>query len=160
LQAALQTAASLESAEVMVEIYREAALTYETRGDFAQALQYERKLAAATEQMRGEEDRRRMSELTARYGAEQRELASTLLKREQELQNAEIRRRRSRSLALGVGLVGGVLVLGAVILFQRYRLRAERRMREVTEAARERAEAAERLKSRLLQIASHDMKVP
>jgi signal transduction histidine kinase len=39
-------------------------------------------------------------------------------------------------------------------------LKAERRLHAATEHARERAEAAERLKSRLLQIASHDLKVP
>ena len=101
-----------------------------------------------------------MNELTARYGAEQRELEIALLKRDQELQNAEIQRRRSQNLALGSGLVGGVLLLGAIIMLQRFRLRAEQRMHAVTEHARERAELAERLKSRLLQIASHDMKVP
>ncbi|MBI2813652.1 MAG: tetratricopeptide repeat protein [Opitutae bacterium] len=160
LQTALPIAVTLESAEVLAEIYQEFALTSEARGDLAAALDHQRKSAAATEQMRNERDRRSMEELRARYGAEQRELEIALLKRGQELQQAELRRRRAQNLTLVAGLAGGVVLLGAVILLQRFRLRAERRLHAVTEHARERAEAAERLKSRLLQIASHDLKVP
>ena len=160
LHTALQIAGTLESTEVMADLYQELALTAEARGDFAGALDYQRQQAAATEQIRGEQDRLRMSELRARYGAEQRELEIALLKRDQELQRAELGRRRSQTLALVASLGGGVLLLGAIIMLQRYRLRAERRLRAVTEDARKRAEAAERLKSRLLQIASHDLKVP
>ncbi len=160
LKTALEIADGLGSAEVLADLYQQFALTYEARGDLAAALDYQRKLAAATEQMRGDQDRERMSELRARYEAEQRDLEIALLKRDQELQNAEIRHRRTQNVALGSGLVGGLLLLGAIIMLQRSRLRTERRMRTVTEDARERAEVAERLKSRLLQIASHDLKVP
>ncbi len=160
LQTALQLAATLESVEVLADLYQEFALTSEARGDLAAALDYQRKQAVATEQIRGEQDRLRMDELRARYGAEQRELEIALLKREQELQQAELGRRRSQNLALAGGLGGGVLLLGAIIMLQRYRLSTERRLHAVTEHARERAEMAERLKSRLLQIASHDLKVP
>jgi signal transduction histidine kinase len=160
LQTALQLANTLASAEVFADVFREFALTHEARGEFAAALDYQRRQAAATEQMRGEQDRQRMSELRARYGAEQRELEIALLKRSQDLQRAELDRRRTQSLALGAGLVGGIVLLGAVIMLQRARLRAEQRLHAATELARERAEAAQRLKSRLLQIASHDLKVP
>ena len=160
LRTALQIAETLESAEVLADLYQEFALTSEARGESAVALDYQRKLAAATEQMRSEHDRQRMSELRARYGAEQRELEIALLKREQELQHAELGRRRLQTLALVAGLSGGGLLLGVIIMLQRYRLRVERRLRAATEHARERAEIAERLKSRLLQIASHDLKVP
>ena len=160
LHTALAIAGTLESAEVLADIYQEFALTSEARGDLATALDYQRKFAAATEQMRNEHDRQRMEELRARYGAEQRELEITLLKRDQDLQQAEIQRRRAQNLTLVAGLVGGVVLFGAIIMLQRYRLRAERRLHAATEHARERAEVADRLKSRLLQIASHDLKVP
>jgi signal transduction histidine kinase len=160
LETALQVAATLESAELLADLYQELALTSEARGDLSAALGYFRKQAAATELTRGEQDRKRMDELRARYGAEQRELEIALLRRDQELQQAELARRRSQNLALAAGLGGGVLLLGGIILLQRYRLRTAQRLHAVTEHARERAEAAERLKSRLLQIASHDLKVP
>lgn len=160
LETALQIGNTLESPEVLADIYNEFALTHESRGDFRQALAYQRQLARTNEDMRNEQDRRRMSELRARYGQEQRELEITLLKREQELQAAELSRQRSRNIALAAGGVGALTLLGAIIVVQLVRLRAERRMRATTEDARARAEAAERLKSRLLQMASHDLKVP
>lgn len=160
LQTALAVSGTLESSEVLVELYDEFALVHEARRDYAAALDYQRKLAAVTEQMRGEQDRQRVAELRARYGAEQRELEIALLKRDQELQSAEINRRRTQTWALVGGLVGGVLLLGTIIFLLRLKLKAERRLHAATEHARERAEAAERLKSRLLQIASHDLKVP
>ena len=157
---ALQIGQSLASPEVLVDIYQEFALTHEARGEFAPALEYQRKLGSVTDEIRSDQDRRRMAELRARYGQEQRELEITLLKREQELQSAELSRRRSQNLALAAAGIGGVTLLGAITLVQLVRLRAERRMRAATEDARARAEAAERLKSRLLQMASHDLKVP
>lgn len=160
LQTAQQVAATLDSTEVLADILLGFAVVHESRRDYAAALDYQRRHAAATEQMRNEQDRQRMTELRARYQAEQRELEIALLKRGQELQEAELERHRLEKIALGAGLAGGIVLFGAVLLLQRARLRAEQRMRVATEHARERAEAAERLKSRLLQIASHDLKVP
>lgn len=160
LQNALRIAESLKSAEVLAEIHREFALTHEARGDFVAALNSERQLAAANDQLQRDEDRRRLDELRARYRDEQRELQITLLRRDQELKTAELQQRRSQTVALFTGLVLGVTVLGAVIVVQLVRLRAERKMRAATERARAQAEQAEALKSRLLQMASHDLKVP
>ena len=50
-------------------IYQEYAATHEARGQFADALAYERKLTASNEEMRGDQDRQRMSELRAHYNA-------------------------------------------------------------------------------------------
>ncbi|MBA3848604.1 MAG: two-component sensor histidine kinase [Opitutus sp.] len=160
LRTALQVAGTLESAEVLADIHQELAAIHEVRGDFAAALESQRQHAAAAERLRREEDRRRMDELRARYRDEQRELQIALLRRDQELQTAELQRRRSQNLVLGAGLIAGVALLGSVIVVQIVRLRAERKMRAATERARAQAEAAESLKSRLLQMASHDLKVP
>jgi signal transduction histidine kinase len=160
LQTALQIAEPLGSPEVLAGIYQELTQTYEARGEPARALDFERRLAAANEAMRNEQDRQRMDELRSRYAAGQRELEIALLRREQELQTAEIRRRRFQNLALGASLGLGLVLLGAFAWVQRVRLRAERRMHAATEDARARAEQAERLKSRLLLMASHDLKVP
>lgn len=160
LQSARHIAETLDSAELRADLHRELALTQEARGNLAAALDSQRQLAAATDEVRREADRRRMDELRARYRDEQRELQITLLERDRELGDAELARQRSQTLALAGGLVGGVTLLGAVIFVQLARLRAERRLRAATEQARIQAEAAERLKSRLLQMASHDLKVP
>lgn len=160
LDLALESAETVNSQEVLAEIFEEYARTHESLGNFQQAIGFERRMAAARESMRGEQDRQRMAELSARYRAEQREMQIALLRREQELKDAELERRRDQIyLIVAVLLLVGV-VLGAVIYVQRATLRNERRLRETMEQARLRAEAAERLKSRLLQIASHDLKVP
>lgn len=160
LEQALKIAGNLGSAEVLAAIYQEYALTYEARKNFDQALAYERKFVAANEEMRGTQDRQRMDQLRAQYNAEQRELEITLLRRDQELQAGEIQRRRLRSIVLASGLALGLVLLGAVIFLQRLRLRAQKKLHAATEHARERAETADRLKSRLLMMASHDLKVP
>lgn len=160
LRTAEEIGVPLQSAEFDADLYRELALTHEARGDFATALACERKLAAANEEMRNELDRRTVAELGARYRAEQRELEITLLRREQELQQAEIRRRRTLNLTLTLGLVGGVGLAAIIVIIQLQRLRAERRLRTAHEHARTQAESAGRLKTRLLQMAAHDLKVP
>lgn len=160
LDEALGIASALGSAEVLANIYDEYARVAEMKGDLRTALDFQRKLADATETMRGENDRQRIAELRARFDAEQRELEIRLLRRDQDVQTAELRRRRSQNIALAAGLVLGVVLFGAVIVVQRVRLHAERRLLAATEHARERAENAERLKTRFLQIASHDLKTP
>jgi|UniRef100_UPI00404A6EEA tetratricopeptide (TPR) repeat protein len=69
LDQAYEIAVNLGSAEVLGAIYQEYAATHEARGQFADALAYERKLTASNEEMRGDQDRQRMSELRAHYNA-------------------------------------------------------------------------------------------
>ena len=151
---------SLDSADVMTAIYAEYASVYERRGDYAAALGFERKGAAARDRVRSEHDRQAVAELQARFQADQRELQITLLQRADELKVEEIRRRRFQNLALAAGLIVALISTGAVIVIQRIRLRAERRLLSATDDARRRAEAAEHLKTKLFQMASHDLKVP
>jgi signal transduction histidine kinase len=160
LETAFQIAEPLNSPEVLAAIYQEFALTYEAKKDLSAALNYERKRAAADEAMRSERDRLRMEELRGLYVAEQRELEIALLRREQELQTAELRRQRVQNIALGSVLGLGLFIVAALAWAQRSRLKAERRLRAATDEARARAEQAERLKSKFLSMASHDLKVP
>lgn len=160
LSQAERAGATLQSEDVMADIWQEYALTHEARGDLASALAAQRRHGLLREQIRGAEDRRRMTELRARYGEEQRELEIQLLRRDQALQAAELDRRRSRQFAWIAGLGGGLTLLAAFSFFQLLRLRGERRLRRATEDARARAEKAEHIKSQLLRIASHDLKVP
>jgi signal transduction histidine kinase len=160
LQTAHRHAETLESDDVMADILLEFALTHEARGDLSAALAMQRGYADLREHLRRAEDRRRMAELRARYGEEQRELEIQLLRRDQALQAAELRQRRSQQLVALVVLGGGTVLLAALSSFQLLRLRGERRLRRATEDARQRAETAERLQSRLLRMASHDLKVP
>ena len=136
IEQARDWAADLGSAEVLAAIYHESALIHEARGEFAEALAFEREHTAASEGMRGVQDRQRMNELRAHYNAEQRELEIALLRRDQELKAGEIDRRQLQNMVLGIGLALGVVVLGAVILVQRLRMRAQRRLHAATGAPR------------------------
>jgi signal transduction histidine kinase len=160
LSAGLEIAQSLGSAEVLANLYRELVTTYEARGDFAAALQYEKRRGETVELSRTETDRKLIHELNVRYQAERREHEIGLLRRDQALQQAEIDRRK----LLGWFAGGGLVVMGVVVVslfrVQRLRLRESNRLQSATENARDRAEDADRLKSRLLQIASHDLKAP
>lgn len=160
LRAALDIAEPLGSQEVLANIYAELARVHEGRGEWATALGFERRRAAAMEAVRRESDRQQVAEFNARYALERREREIERLRGDQAVHEAEIRRQRFQSVALGALLGLGVVVFAAVFWVQRTRLRAERRLRAATEEARRHAEAAERLKSRLLQIASHDLKAP
>ncbi|WP_221030172.1 ATP-binding protein [Actomonas aquatica] len=156
----LAAGSNLGSSEVLARIYEELALTHEALGEWADALRYERLRAEATEAAHSVEARQRVAELSARYEAERREHEIDLLRRDQALQAAELRRRRLVTGFVVTALGGLALGLVGAVWFQRVRLRQERRVRAATEDARDRAEEAEGLKSRLLRLASHDLKAP
>jgi signal transduction histidine kinase len=160
LAMARDIAEPLGSPEVLSAIYRGFALTHEARGEWRQALEFERRVAAANEAGRQDRDRQRIAELQTRYDLERREHEIVMLRTDQELKVAEIRRRRLFSLALAGCFGVGLVTLGAIIAVQRIRLHSERRLREANERARKQAESADHLKSRLLQMASHDLKAP
>lgn len=160
LRLSLEIAEPLGSTPVLEDIYRDLVRTHEQRGEPTSALHYARRQAAIRNSLVGEQIRLRVIELDARFQTERREKEITRLRLDQETKAAELARRRQQTMALGAGLAL-VLGLGAVIAFaQRARLRAERAARAANERARQEAEQAARLKSRLLQIAAHDLKAP
>jgi signal transduction histidine kinase len=160
LRVALAIAEPLGSQPVLAEIFRELARTHESRGEFRSALHYERRRASTRENLIGEQIRKRVVELDARFQAERRENEITRLRLDQEAKTAEIRRGRQQTAALAGGLALLAVLGGFVFLAQRARLRAERAAHAAEERARLEAEQAARLKSRLLQIAAHDLKAP
>jgi signal transduction histidine kinase len=160
LHTALDIAEPLNSPAVLAGIHRELSRTHEARGELRSALLYQRNYASDREALLSEQSRLRVVELDARYQAELRETEIHLLRLDQEAKAAELARRRQQNALLGAGL-SLVLGLGTIIYFaQRARLRAERAAHHAEERARVEAEQAARLKSRLLQIAAHDLKAP
>lgn len=160
LRTALAIAEPLGSSRLLEEIYRELARVHEARGELRSALFYKTRESVTRESTVGEQIRQRVVYLDARFQAERRENEINRLRLDQETKAAELARRRQQTLALSGGLAI-VLGLGTLIAFaQRARLRAERAARAADERARVEAEQAARLKSRLLQIAAHDLKAP
>jgi signal transduction histidine kinase len=160
--------------QLLSEFHAELARVRELKGDLAGALADERVAAAERDALVGERARMRAADFEARLvvATRQRELdemarkasieAAALREREAELRahTAEL----ARSLTLRWAVLGAALLgagaLGAVVLAQRARLRAEHRLHIETRFAKETAEEADRVKTRFLGIASHDIRGP
>ncbi len=160
LTTALALAESLGSQTVFANLYREFAATFEKRGDFKSALEYTRKLTTASESAHAETSRRRVDELQARFAAEKRQHEIALLRGEQAQREAELERARWQRYGLLAVLGLGGIALGAVISRQRLKLRTDQRILAEAQAARRAAEEADRVKTRFLGIASHDIRGP
>jgi len=145
---------------VLANVYREFAATHDVRGDYRTALDYTRKLAAADNAAHDANSRRRVDELETRFAAERRQHEIALLRGNQARQQAELESARWQRYGLLGALGLGAVTLGLVISRQRLKLRTEHRIREQAEAAQRAAEEADRVKTRFLGVASHDIRGP
>jgi signal transduction histidine kinase len=181
-------AEKIDSRSLRARVEARFASLHEARGDFAAALAAARREFAEREAIAGEAARLRAAELQQQYDASRREQEVERLRRLGEARAAENRvavaelrareaelrlrdadlavaaaaleRTRANRLTLGVGAGALVAVLALVALHLRSRLRAARRIHAETDAARVAAEEADRLKTRFLGIASHDIRSP
>lgn len=149
------------------EFFTELALTHEALGEFAPALAAHRTAAEARDAMAGVQARVRAAEVESNHELELKQQAIERLGLEKAQQAAELRARGAelrrahdvRS-ALTVGAIAAAVAFGAIFISQRARLRAERGALEETRRAQVLAEDAGVLKTRLLAVASHDLKGP
>lgn len=174
LRVGFALAEPLGSQTLLVNYHREFSALAEARGDWRAAFDAQRKLAVASDAVLGEKSRQQLATLNARYEADRRQQEIALLRGERARQAAELHAKDSDLLAseadlahaktirltLGISLLCLAIALGATIALQRVRLRAERRILEETRAARDAAEEADRVKTRFLGIASHDIRAP
>ncbi len=153
--------------ELQGGVYAELALVHEARREFPEALALDRLAARERETLASERVRLQASELEARLtlGRQQQIIAG--LDRDRQLQAAALRTRDaelSRSRTQRFGLVGvlvlGLVAVGALISRHRLKLSSERRILAEAQAAQAAAEEADRVKTRFLGIASHDVRTP
>ncbi len=164
LDAGMEIAAKLGNPDLFASYFEEYTLTREAQGDYRGALDYARKLAEKTEEIRGERSHRQMAELQARYEIEARNRQIKLLQRDAELRQSaldlkevELSRTTARYYALGETLAFAALIAAMFIARQRARVRRARRMLAEVSAAKEAVEESAAQKSRLLDIAAHDL---
>jgi len=167
LEDALGRAEKITGRQLLGDVWHELALTREARGELALALAAERRAAAEREAFAGERARTRLAELQARLDLAQKQTQIEHLESERRLREADLRAQEAeltRSRLQQIGLIGliALAVVGfvTVVGLQRARLRAEHRVQEEIQAARVTAEAADRMKTRFLGIASHDVRTP
>ncbi|WP_438483114.1 ATP-binding protein [Oleiharenicola lentus] len=174
-------AKSIGGNDLLNLVYTELALVHEAKKSYGEALAAERLAARGRDQFAGEQARIRASEFEKRMELEQKEKAIERLDRERALQAAELKVKEAEILRqkaeihasasetsiarwqrgglLALLLVGGAGV-AAIVSRQRLKIAAERRIHAETVAAKEAAEQANVLKSRLIGIVSHDIRSP
>lgn len=160
LRKAEALAQTLKTALLSANVYEELALVLAAKGDFRGAYEYQLKYREASNEAMGERTRKEVAALNARYDAERRQHEIDLLQRDREAQAIELRAARTQGYWLFGFLLAGGVALAAIVSRQRVKQAAERRFLEETRASKEAAERADALKTRLVGIASHDLKAP
>lgn len=167
LTTARPLAESIGGHRLLAEFHGIVALTQEARRDFGAALAAERLATTAREQLATERARARAADLSERLDLAQKQRAIDTLVREKVVQHADLRTQqaelahgRSLRFALFDGLLLIAIVFATIVLLQRMRLRAERRILAETQAARESAEKADLAKTRFLAVATHEIRAP
>jgi signal transduction histidine kinase len=162
------------TASSKVAILDALAMAHEARGDYPSAIKALRQRQEVDASQRGAAAQARVAELREAFAAERREAEIARLRdvehsRAVELRatEAELRARqfdleRSRWQRYGLFSVMalGLVALAAIISRQRLKARAARRALEDAQAAWRAAEQADRIKTRFLGIASHDIRGP
>ncbi|MES2692902.1 MAG: ATP-binding protein [Verrucomicrobiota bacterium] len=157
------------------------ATLYESQKDYPAAIAMLRKRQEEALKQYGEAAQTRAAEYRETFAAEQREAEIERLQQTEKIRSHELRaneavmarqaaelhasqarvdQARTTRFALAVGLGAGLLTLGAFVTMLRIKLRAERRIHAETLVAKEAAEQADRVKTRFLGIASHDIRGP
>lgn len=167
LEAARPVVEKIASHELFVNFYRTFSEACAARGDYRGALDYLRKMQDENELFSSEKTATTITELRERFDAEKRsreiaELNAAQQKKDADLalKDAALRRTRLERYGLAALLLLGAIAAAAIIGRQRAIARAERRILAETRRARDAAEEAATLKSKLLDLASHDLKAP
>ncbi len=147
--------------------YRVLAEVQAARGNSSAAYEALKRYHDITEAAAGEAAKTRAAELAAQFDFAEQQRAIAALEQRQKLHEADLRteraelaRVRTQRWAVGFGLGAVAVALGAWGWGLRARRRADQRILAETCLAKEAAERADVLKSRLLGIASHDLKAP
>lgn len=167
LRLAAPLAEKIGSHELFGNLYSAFSEAYAATGDYRAALDYQRKAQEENDIVSGENTAKTIAELRERFDAEKRSRQIAELKAARQQQDAdlaaketELRRTRAERIGLAALLALGVVAAVAIISRQRAIARAERRILAETRRARDAAEEAAALKSKLLDLASHDLKAP
>ncbi len=153
--------------ELLGAVYGELALVHESRGEFAEALSVERLAAREREALASERARLQAAELDARFELARKQRLIDSLDRDKQIQAAALHARDadlSRARWQRYGLLGvlalGAIAVAAVVSRQRLKTRTEGLLLAEAQTARAIAEEADRVKTRFLGIASHDVRTP
>jgi signal transduction histidine kinase len=167
-------ASKLDAPQLRFNVLQTLASTHEALGNYKAALLAERGAREAREKVLNDQVQDRLAELQTRLDVERKEREIELLKRDGAVRTAELQAKESalaaaadraarahveRNMVVG-GLLLSLIAAGTWISRQQLKRRAAQRILAETQRAREAAEQANALKTRLLHMASHDLKAP
>lgn len=167
LRLAAPVVEKVDSREILGNFYTAYSEASAATGDYRAALDYQRKAQGEIDTVASESTAKTIAELRERFDAEKRQRQIAELKAAQQKQDAELAateqelsRTRAERIGLAALLLFGLIAAIAIISRQRAITRAERLIHAETRRARDAAEEAAALKSRLLDLAAHDLKAP
>lgn len=153
---ALQKAKEVKSLSSMLAAYKQLATAEETQGNYKASLDYQKWYNEIADSLSNEKHQANLDELKTKFNFEEQERKITLLKKEQELQEAVVARKN----VITYALIGGMLLLIVIIglMFYAYGMLAQKN-KEI-ETRNDELDKLNKEKDRFFSILSHDLKSP
>ena len=119
---------SIKARELTKEITKELAIVYERKMDFKNAFKYYQLYTVTKDTLLNKENSKLITEMNTKYTTEKKEKEIELLKKNEDIQKLELAKKKNeldRQRVVSIGVFGGfvLLMIVALLLFNRYRLK-------------------------------------
>ena len=127
-QEAIAISKSIKSKLLIKDSYFSMANMYNEKGDFKKAYEYFKLYSEAKDTLLNEENSKLMTEMNTKYTTEKKEKEIELLKKNEDIQNLELAKRkneldRQRTVSIGAFVGFLLLMVVAILFFSRYRIK-------------------------------------
>jgi signal transduction histidine kinase/DNA-binding response OmpR family regulator len=153
LDTALQIARQINAVNMTIRVYRDRAALNEAKGNFREALRYERLNRQLQDSVLNEQKSQQVAEAQVKYETEKKEQTILLLGQEKKFQD-----KLRNLLVLGIALLG--LSTIAIYLLQRSRARKAKQLLTIQESLNTKLIEVDKLKSRFFANISHEFRTP
>ncbi len=115
----MELSRSLRSKLYLQYAYESAALTASAMKDYKSAYEFEHLHTMAKDSMLNEENNKNVQELQTKYESEKKDSRITLLNKDNEIKQADLKKQQVVTLAISGGLI--ILLISSIIVFKNYR---------------------------------------
>jgi len=163
LDRGLKIALQLDMKDTIRWLYREYTHIYEARGDYQNAFLYHKKFKEANDEILNEDINRRIAHLQVVYEVEKKQKENQLLKKNNHIQELELKQQkldldRQKLLRNFLALVSVLVVIIALVIFNRYRIR--KKTEQVLRVSEQKLKKMNAAKDKLFTIIAHDLGSP